>query len=85
MDITQVKATIDRGNQAASTGLVLMNGVRERSEHAHASAAITAHDSSHKQIVDGLRKLREALRETSQVADLLRSGTEAASEYGEKL
>jgi hypothetical protein len=85
MDIAQVKATIDRGNEAVRAGIVLMTGVREQSEHAHVSAATTAHDSNHQQIADGLRKLREALRESSRVADLLRSSTEAANEYGSKL
>jgi hypothetical protein len=85
VDITQVKATISRGNQAASDGIDLMHGVRDRVEHAHALAAGTVHDSRHEDVEAGLRKLLDALRESSRVAGLLRSGADAAQDYASRL
>ncbi|AVT37281.1 hypothetical protein [Plantactinospora sp. BB1] len=85
MDITQVKATITRGKQAAADGSVLAQGVRDQAEQARTSAAATAHDSTHDEVEAGLKKLKEAMREASRVAELLGSGSDAASEYAAKL
>ncbi|MBF9127474.1 hypothetical protein I0C86_00460 [Plantactinospora sp. S1510] len=85
MDITQVKATISRGNQAARDGIDLTRGVRDRTEQAHTLAVGTVHDSGHKDVEAGLHKLLEALRESSRVAGLLHSGADAAQEYASRL
>lgn len=85
MDITQVKATINRGNEAARDGIILIRGVRDRAEQAHRLATATAQDSTHEQIKAGLSRLGEALKESSRVADLLRSGADAAGKYASRL
>ncbi|MGX7670213.1 hypothetical protein [Plantactinospora sp. DSM 117369] len=85
MDIAQVKATISRANEAANNGRALIQEVRDRAEQARTLADATAHDSSHKEVEVGLKKLREALKEPPRVAELLQSGAEAASEYASKL
>ncbi|MFC6017555.1 hypothetical protein ACFP2T_15235 [Plantactinospora solaniradicis] len=85
MDITQVKATISQGSQAAKDGSVLMQGVRDRAEQAQTSAAATAHDSTHDEVEAGMKKLKEAMKEASRVAELLRSGAAAADEYASRL
>ncbi|MEQ4303893.1 hypothetical protein ABNF97_21350 [Plantactinospora sp. B6F1] len=85
MDITQVKATISRGNQAAQDGSVLVQEVRDRTAQALTSAAATAHDSTHDEAEAGLKRLKEAIKEASRVAELLGSGADAATEYALKL
>ncbi|MEO3924482.1 hypothetical protein ABGB07_11570 [Micromonosporaceae bacterium B7E4] len=85
MDITQVKATIRQGEQAAKDGSALMQRVQGQAEEARTLAAATAHDSAHQDIEAGMARLKEALRESSRVAELLRSGAEAAHKYASKL
>jgi hypothetical protein len=85
MDITRVKATIGQGERAAKDCSALMQGVQGRAEEARSLAAATAHDSAHREIEAGMARLKEALRESSRVTELLRSGAESAHDYASRL
>ena len=85
MDLRQVKATIDRGGQAANDGIDLIREVQDRIDQAQSLAASTVHDSTHSEVEAGLSKLREAMKEAPRVAGLLFSGAAAAREYAAKL
>ncbi|MEN3608241.1 hypothetical protein AAH979_01710 [Plantactinospora sp. ZYX-F-223] len=85
MDITQVKATIRQGEQAANDGSALMQVVQGRAEEARSLAAATAHDSAHPEVEAGLTRLKEALRESSRVTELIQSGAESARKYASRL
>ncbi|GAA3725469.1 hypothetical protein GCM10022225_02950 [Plantactinospora mayteni] len=85
MDIRQVRATINQGEQAAKQGISLIQEMQARIEQAQTSAAATAHDSAHREVEAGLGKLKEAVKESSRVAGLLHSGASAAHEYASKL
>ncbi|GIG86641.1 hypothetical protein [Plantactinospora endophytica] len=85
MDITGVKATISRGDQAAQDGGALMQGVQGQIEEARLLTATTAHDSAHSEVEAATTRLHEALRESSRVIELLRSGGDSASDYASRL
>ncbi len=59
--------------------------MQDRARQAQALAAETAHDSTHELVVAGLNKLKESVKESSHVIDLLTSASDAAGQYAKRL
>jgi hypothetical protein len=85
MDLEQVKATLARGNEAIEEATTLISITHEKVQQAQTLAVSTGHDSTDKDLELGIKKLHQALTESSRARTLFAAAVASADEYASRL